>query len=962
MSFKLTQYLLILLLGTSILTMQAQRSQIGIPNIKNYNTATMQAGAQTWMIDIGANGMAYFANNNGILEFDGLNWRNHPLPGGIIVRCVKATDDGKIYAGGFNEFGFLEADDDGAMQYHSLLDLLPQKNRDFGEVWRIYELPVGLVFQSYEQLMIYNNGEISLIEAPELFHFSYMLKGELYINDQEKGLYRLANDQLVKVPGVNKLAGELIWAMLPKGDQMLIATDDDGIFEFNGLQLKEWKNPASELLKEYQVYTALAIDDKTYAFGTIQNGLIICDTSGNIHHHLNIDRGLQNNTILSLKLDQYKNLWLGLDNGIDYIEINSPLSYFSEFNGISTGYAAILHDGILYLGTNRGVFYIDWEKLKNGESNQSFKLLEGTRGQVWSFGVYGGTLFCGHNSGVFTIDHTKARLISDIQGGWTFLQPQDKPNILLCGTYTGISKFEKENGQWVSKGQIKGFKESSRFMVWGEDQLWMAHGYKGIFKIKFNDNYDRVVSYSLFNSSNGFPVDKNIYVCELFDKPVFTTGKGFYRYNNRNGRFEKDSALKSSFPRRQIQFLQDDQAGNVWYFTEDDAGVYRLQEDGSYVDVSVPFQELKGRFINYFQFVYPINDRHVIFGLQDGFAYYTPQYPKDYQYEFQSYIRRVTLTKIDSIIYRGNQGASKFSAGIPFRFNQIKFEFAANDFENPHRLVFSTKLDEFDNTWSAWRSNPIREFTNLGHGEYTFQVRAKNIFGTVSQISSINFEIYAPWYLSWYGYLLYALILAAIVLSMIRYVRYRTEKTKREEEEQQKRRFQERERVLQNNALRAEKEVIRVRNEKLRTEMKQKDKELANSTMQMIQKGKLLTKIKRDLNKLSSEFKDDLITNQINQIVRRVDRELDSEQQWEVFEKHFESVHEEFLKRLKAAYPDLTPREMKLCAYLRLNISSKEIATLMNISTRGVEISRYRLRKKLQLSHDTNLTDFIISF
>ncbi len=963
MSYKIIKYLLVIIFGASTIHLYAQRSQIGIPNIKNYKTAHIHAGAQTWMIDIGQNGMAYFANNDGVLEFDGLSWRNYPLPGGIIVRCVKSTEDGKIYAGGFNEFGYFEPAENGALQYHSLIDLIPAENRDFGEVWRIYELPAGLIFQSYEQLMIYNNGQMKLIEAPELFHFSFMLKGELYINDIQKGLYRMANDQLIKVPGVDKLAGELIWAMLPKGDKMLIATDDNGIFEFNGLQLKEWQNPASRLLQKYQVYNALAIDDETYAFGTIQNGLIICDTSGNIHHHLNIDRGLQNNTVLSMHLDQYKNLWLGLDNGIDYIEINSPLSYFSEFNGISTGYAAIRHQENLYLGTNRGVFYINWQDLQNNESNQPFKLLEGTQGQVWSLEVFDGTLFCGHNSGVFTIEGNQAKLISDIQGGWTFLQPPNNPDIILCGTYTGISKFKKENGQWIPKGKVKGFKESSRFMVWGQDQsLWMAHGYKGIYKIKFNENYDRVISYSLFNNTNGFPVDKNIYVCELFNKPVFTTGEGFYKYNKRTARFEPDSSLNNKFPKKEIQFLKDDQAGNVWYFTENKTGVYRLQEDGSYVDVSVPFQELNRRFINYFQFVYPMDENHVIFGLQDGFAYYTPQYPKDYQNEFQSYIRKVTITKADSIIFKGQQGDKKFNTGLPYRFNQLKFELAANDFENPERLLFSTKLEEFDEQWSPWQSNSIREFTNLGHGEYTFKVRAKNIFGKVSNISSINFEIYAPWYLSWYGYVLYVLILAIIVLSMVRYVRYRTKKTKREEEEQQKRRFQERERELQNNALKAEKEVIRIRNEKLRAEMKQKDKELANSTMEMIQKGKLLTKIKKELNKLSSDFNDEIISNHINRIVRKVDRELDTEQQWEVFEKHFENVHEEFLKRLKAAYPDLTPREMKLCAYLRLNISSKEIAALMNISTRGVEISRYRLRKKLQLPHDTNLTDFIISF
>ncbi len=170
------------------------------------------------------------------------------------------------------------------------------------------------------------------------------------------------------------------------------------------------------------------------------------------------------------------------------------------------------------------------------------------------------------------------------------------------------------------------------------------------------------------------------------------------------------------------------------------------------------------------------------------------------------------------------------------------------------------------------------------------------------------------------------------------------------------------EKKLQAEALEAEKELIRLRNEKLSAEMRQKDRELANSTLQMIQKSKSLISIRKELSRLSAEIGDEILSGQINLIIRKINREINAENQWEVFEKHFESVHEEFLKRLKTRYPDLTPRELLLCAYLRLNITSKEIAALMNISVRGVEISRYRLRRKLNLDHDTNLTGFILSF
>src|SRR6056297_2780845 len=164
MQIKILQKTAILTLFLAIFQVAWSARQIGIPSVKSYKTSQMQAGAQTWMIDINSEGIAYFANNDGVLEFDGIHWRKYPLPGGIVVRCVKTTDNGRIYAGGFNEFGYLASDKNGALNYHSLTSLLPKKARDFGEVWRIYDLPVGMVFQSYEQLIIYKNNQVQRSE------------------------------------------------------------------------------------------------------------------------------------------------------------------------------------------------------------------------------------------------------------------------------------------------------------------------------------------------------------------------------------------------------------------------------------------------------------------------------------------------------------------------------------------------------------------------------------------------------------------------------------------------------------------------------------------------------------------------------------------------------------------------------------------------------------------------------
>lgn len=944
--------------------LRAEVKSIGTPLVRNYNTSAIQAGIQTWMIDIGSSGLAYFANNDGVLEFDGLSWRTYPLPDNSVVRSVKVTSDGRIYAGGHNEFGYFQANKSGKLVYHSLHQLLPGQYRDCDEIWKIHALDKGIVFQSFLQIMIYRNDTIEVIEAPGVFHFSFLVNDELYVNDQTYGLHKLENKKLVRLRGTEALTGKLIWAMLPQGNNILIATADEGIYIYDGNKLTPWSNRTAELLMEKQVYYATPLGQNLYAFGTIQDGLLICDRSGNLVQHINADKGLQNNTVLSIFCDPFSNLWLGLDNGIDYVDSNSPLTYFSTFNNLSAGYTAVIHNGFLYTGTNRGVFYHDWESLKKGGVDQKFKLVSGTQGQVWSLQVIDGTLFCGHNSGIFIIEGTKSEMLSGVQGGWTFLQPEGRSDLVICGTYTSLVKFEKKNGRWSKGVQIKGFKESSRFLAnAGRRTIWISHGYKGVFRTQFTASFDSVVQIDFYNSRDGFPSDKDISVFEVFNRAVFTSGKGVYKFDEQTNTFIPDPVFQSRSLRTDMNTLREDSQGNIWYFTADRAGVYRLREDGNFTEVEIPFREMKGKFIKWFQFVYPYDETNVFFGTQNGFAHYAPGSQKNFQQPFNAFIRKMEiLSGVDSVLFGGSSVSNDFKKAIPFRFNQLQFEFAANDFTNPESLRFMVKLDGFDTDWVDWQHLSTRQFTNLRHGDYTLHVKAINLFGVESREASLSFTILPPWYRSRYAYFAYGILAIFFLILVAKYIRYRVERSKKAYQEEQRKIFAERENQLQIESLKAEKEVIRLRNEKLHSERIQKDKELANTTMQIIQKSKSLISIRNELQKLSRELGKHNATAYLNSIIKKINRSIDTEKQWEVFESHFENVHEEFLKRLKEKHPELSPRELKLCAYLRLNISSKEIANLMNISVRGVEISRYRLRKKLNLEHDQNLTDFILTF
>ena len=934
----------------------------GTPFVKNYPRSVYMAGSQTWDIKQGSNGMMYFANNNGLLEYDGANWNVYPLPNLSVVRSLGNSDEGVLYAGGYNEMGYYKIGSGGGANYTSLLDLVPEEHVNFGDVWKIYNYQDGIIFQTYSQLMLYSEGKIDIIKAPSVFHFSFMINNEYYVNDMEKGLMRYAMGELYQMKGMETLIGKEIWGILPFNNKLLIATASDGIFLYNGNSLSSINNNTSSFLKENQVYSTLLLENKQIVFGTIQNGILICDKDGNSSNHLNMTDGLQNNTILCVGLDYLGNMWLGTDHGIDYLEVNSPLSKISFNYGVSSGYSAIIKDDRIYLGTNQGLYT---KKINDvGSVIENEKILysiDDLKGQVWSLDEIDGTLFCGHHNGTYIVDDITARKISDIPGAWMFLQIPGFPDKIICGTYTGLVVYEKKKGDWVYGKQLTGFAESARTIEFADDgSLWMTHGYQGVYHLFFNNNYDSIIRVEFYNNLNSNLPDHVTGLVKIENKILFLTPISILEFRENLDDFFKNEKYGNLFGNKSVQTIEKDQEGNLWYFADENVGVLRHGEDGNYVDISMPFRELQGSFIYSFELVYPYDENNVYFGVENGFVHYNPKYNKDYSYDFKTYLTGMKTEESD-FIYNSSKSQDK-NIILDFDDNSAEFLFAANDFTNPEKISYSTFLEGNDEHWSSWQKRNIRSYTNLYEGKYTFRVKSRNIYGTISNEQSMSFRVKPPFIRSIYAYVIYMILFIVLIFLFASAIKRRFIRLKQRDEKKQQELFRKKEEQLRLEGLESEKELIWMRNEKLREDVKNKDKELANSTMQMLQKNKMLITLRDELKRLAGLPGTDSRNYDIDRLVRGINKEIDNEKQWHVFETHFESVHEEFLKRIKSAYTDLTPRELKLCAYLRMNISSKEISVLMNISTRGVEISRYRLRKKLGILRHTNLTDFILSF
>ncbi len=959
-----------------------QIKNIGVPLIKNYSRDDYKAGRQNWSIIQDSRKLMYFGNNNGILEYDGNGWRIYTIPNYSIVRSLAIGKDNKIFVGAYEQFGYLYPDKTGTLIYKSLISKLNENDKHFDEIWKIHPTDNGIIFQSFLYVFKYEKDSIYIIAKNGDFHFSFIIDDTLYIRENGIGLKKLRGNKLYLIPGGDIFADKEVWTMFRYDENLiLIGTAEHGLFIFDGKRVFQWEKEINEFFKKNQIFCGAKIDNNHFAFGTIQNGVIIINQKGEILQHINRNNGIQNNTVLSIYMDNEKNIWLGLDNGIDYIKINSPISYLNPRKEIGTGYTSLIYQNNLYFGTNQGLFFIPFNDLINRiDQNVSINLITNTKGQVWNLTNIDGNLLCGHNKGSFQIINNKAILISDIQGGWKFMKIPENDNYLIEGTYTGLilleKKYKNDEILWRFKDEIKGFNESCRDIeIDNNGYLWISHSYKGIFKLKLNKKLDSIIEYNYYSVNNGLPSKYQNLVLRFKNELVISTINGFYKYNQETDQIEEYEELNKIFGNERVSRLFEDQTGNVWFFQNNELGVLRLNFDGTYTTEKLPFNELYGSFVQSYESILPVNRNNIIIGSEDGFIHFNPSIIVNQYRIYDVLIRKIT-TKNDSVVFGGaliNTSKEATLEGdnsvlnLNYNLNALKIEFCTPKFSEIENIEYSYKLEGFDEKWSEWKTENIKEYSNLHEGDYIFKVKAKDPFNNETDETEFNFIILPPWYRSTWAYILYSIISIAFILIVIKIILRRFEEEKKKLRERQKKELKEREENHAQEVIKAEQEIFKLKNEKLEIDIQRKKaevdsqaKELASIALQITYKNEVLNQIKTKLNKVSQKMIHEESKRQVLELIKTIEKDMLQEEDWDKFEYHFDQVHEDFIKKIKNNYPDLTPKDLKLCAYLRMNLATKEIAPLLNISVRGVEIHRYRLRKKINIDRETNLTDFLL--
>ncbi|HKG06558.1 MAG TPA: hypothetical protein VKB19_08885, partial [Pedobacter sp.] len=648
---------------------------IGVPYIQNYPKSVYQSGNQNWSVAKDKKGVMYFGNAQGLLTYDGRYWQQHEMPNRQIVRAVAAANE-VIYTGGFGEFGYWSYKDR-RLVYTSLIKLIPKPFKISDEIWKIYVDGSRIIFQSFKYIYIYQGNRITVLSKPEGFLFMHQIGKKFCVEVLNKGLYELKGNQLVALNNNGSISPDLIMTILPyKNGRWLVGTSSKGLFLYDGQQFTPFQSPANSFLKTYQLNNGSFIMGRYYAFGTILNGLVIIDDQGNMVQQINKTSGMQNNTVLSLFCDDDQNLWTGLDNGIDRVELNSPLyAYFDKSGLFGTVYSSLIYKGNVYLGTNQGLFYSVWPGTAGSRYNSfDFKLIPGSQGQVWDLTEIDGQLLCGHNRGTFRVEGNRFINITYAAGGWTIKKLKSNPEFLIQGSYNGLIVYKKDQqGLWAFHHEVSGFREPSRYVEQDEKgDLWIGHAYKGLYRLKLNSRLDKVVSSNYYSQSNGLPNDFNVNIFSMQNNLVYSTDKGFYNYDQISNHFSKYAALNKALG----SFAGSNKiipagSGKYWFIDHGRTALADLSRPG-HIDIdSSTFSMLNGRMVQYYENISRISDGIYLISVDDGFIIYDAdsRHITAMRHNLPAVLIRKVEDITDTVRVLSETGNSRKETEIPFAQN-----------------------------------------------------------------------------------------------------------------------------------------------------------------------------------------------------------------------------------------------------------------------------------------------------
>lgn len=897
--FWLKHNIILWLLLVGLQALNAQKiAEKGVPWIDNYSPAQYKNHGKIWDIASAENGILYMAGNAGLLEYDGQTWNQFKGSEGY-TRSLSVVNDSLIYSGSDLDFGVWNKNEYGQFVYTSLYPFSKDPNEENEEFWDVYRIKDDVIFISFTNIYVYKNKQLTKIAAPTRFSGSFQNKDKIYLADKKNGLYvfdGMTLKLLFEYPNDVPLQLSGVFET-PNG--LILATKYNGLFVWHDGQVAPLNNAVSDYLKEDQVFSSMQIDNSYYAFGTILNGLYITDLNGHIIQHINRKNGLLNNTILSMHYSSNGMIWLGMDYGVAGIHLYNNTTYFIDYQGYyGSGQAALLYKDEFYLGTNQGLYHAKWQALNNNANAKPFSLIQGSEGQVWTIGALNGTILCGHDKGLFAVSGNALQRVYNEPGVWNFIQYKNE--YLLTGNYNGISVFKIQDGKYTFLKKLALILGSCNQLLNEKDNIfWVNIPNYGLIRFELDNDF--------------YPQHRIIFPANSF------TGAALYLLKNEKG----------------INLLTN--RYRYWYDPAKKAFVQKGINKAPENIVGLP------------EAIYtttPLDSNFQFYPIYNGFALVQAAATPNKNNSASLLIRKIeAFNNLTRQVIPQN-------ASLPYSLNNLSIQYII-----PHEreVLYQYQLNHLSKEWSNWTTNTTVDFLNLWEGSYALKIRGK-VDGKVSKTTEITFRIAPPWYRSSFAYLAYVALLILLFFLIRAWQNLRLREQKKIMQEQEQNALQKQAEKYEQEALLLQQQQLEQEQHLLKQQIKQKRIELAKQSRDNENKNRLLRLLKEKID----EVQQDAVISKRHwgEMKRLLDLHLETTDH-KTFEIQIDDLHQAFFQKLREQFPDLSLYDLRLCAYLKIGLNTKEISEILNILPSSINVSRSRLRKKLNLRHDQDLYGYL---
>ncbi|WP_103027782.1 sensor histidine kinase [Salinibacter altiplanensis] len=791
--------------------------------------------SQNWDVVEDDRGLMYFANSDGVLQYDGQRWRLIPTASGEFVRSLAA--DSLVYVGEKGDFGYLEPDSVGVLRYTSLYDRIPKDERNFEDIWSTHVVEDVVYYQSNQRLFRWDGSTVTSWSSDGGFHTSFVVDGTLYVREKGKGLLRMEGDSLSLVPGGEIFHGTPIYMIAPhpSGD-LLVGTQNKGLLRYDGEEFRSFAPGVTAYLQENDFYHGRSLPKDRYALATIGGGVVLIDSQGHVDRVLDRASGLPDNVVNHLHVDRGGQLWMALNNeGIFRADLNSSLTVHDRRTGLNSTVKSIeQHEDTTYVSTEAGLYVLrDGQGNLLGQSASRFEQWgDGNLPVVWDMTSVGEDLLLATDrNAVYRIRGGNKKEIGD----WVFtysLLRLDNKDIVYAATRSGLKGLSRDRDEW-STFSVGGFQEEIRTIsIPEEGVLWAATTGGEVFRIRLSPDGRQAESVVRYDHRDGLPRSASG-AQRIGGRVTIISEEGFYQIENpgqqspESWRFVCEQIVPPEINGTDTLKVQSVTNGknSLWVVAENQVFFGRADADSSQESSAYRWKSVKA-----LHFPKPDVTRASV---NPNGTLWLSHGSDLFRYDWDEgsggppltpppspIVRRVSLLESGRTVHGGAGPVSGDGPALVLSHGRdVQVEVAVPQYSTvePHQYRYKLAGD----AWSDWTTDASQRYRGLWEGTYQLKVQARNDRGQVSEASTFSIQILPPWYRTPWAYLAYGLGFIGLAYG---YRRYRL--VKRERRQARKRvRELERERVVA--------ERLKKANERLREANRLKEDFLATTSHEL---------------------------------------------------------------------------------------------------------------------------------